>query len=611
MLHRPRDRTVHPLYALWGIAFHGGMMFVIPFLVGGIASAFLEVSQVVETVGTLGTITLVLMAPLFVAQVVGVFLKTWRELGFLRRQQALGLRTVLDAVYRNTRILTTRGYFVFFSGLVFVLLSLAFKWAELGVIAVASLLMFYIVTGASVFLSSFLVRVFEAGLGRGQAGIRREFHPAVARCGDVVEEQFQLRKVPILPGYFLAIDDELPDRLQTLVRHVVPPKAGRGTVTVSSSVRATPRGTYEVGPARIWYQDLLGMTQISVASLATAKLKVLPQIRPLEIIEPPRSPLQEPDILTRPHRFPTEDYFRFREYHPGDDTRRLHWRLSMRVGQLQVRLPEARETSVNKVVLALDTFVPKEWLSRVDVIDDLLDGLVDVWVSMADELLKRGEHVTLVAALPDAQGNVTRQAIACGSNNRAAWIDAGARAMWQSELEVFKLFDPEDTPQEAFMVVLTSRLAAVPPDPLPGRRTTWIYLHPRDTLGPPPPDTWTLWLDWQDRGAVGELDKLRRFVQLPHPASSDENALVRRWKHWRKRKAKRDRRVWIYEQVRRGGDVAFGSLLSRPDVVYRMEVLGDRYRLVGVSAGAGGAAAGDASRSREAGQRLERHSAGR
>jgi len=34
-------------------------------------------------------------------------------------------------------------------------------------------------------------------------------------------------------------------------------------------------------------------------------------------IPPPPSTTEEPDILSRPHRFPTEDLFRFREYVAG------------------------------------------------------------------------------------------------------------------------------------------------------------------------------------------------------------------------------------------------------------------------------------------------------
>lgn len=580
-MSRSAPQTVHPILALAGIAFHGSTLLLAPFLVGGLGSVFFEVSEVAETAGWLTGLALLLIGPLFLVQVFGVLIKTWREATFLRNAGQLTTRTLLDSAYRNTRILTSRGYFVLCSGAVFVLMSLGLQWASLGVVAVASLTLFYIVTGISVFLSAFLVKTFQYGLGRESAGIRREYHPAVGRVGEPMEEHIVMAKVPILPGFFLVVQDTLPEGLETEVRHVVPPKGGNKQQRLVSALRRTPRGTHYTGPARIHYVDMLGLTKVNVASLATGKAKVLPTIRPVEIIEPPRTPLEEPDILTKPHKFPTEDYFRFREYLPGDDTRRLHWKLSMRVGRLNVRLPESREINAHRVVIALDTWVPPEWTDKTSVIDPVLDALVDVWISTAHQLVQDGEQVKLVAALrPSSGGPAQRELIDCKSDRRA-WFDAGCRAAWQSDVDVFGLLGEE----AEYVIVLTSRLAPPPPDPTGGDRTTWIYLHPLDTLGPEPPTPYQLWVDWQDAGVSGGMHEFRRWVQLPHPAGSDENALWGRIQHYRRRRKARDKKVFIRGHAVAAGERAFRAMLQRPDVVYRMQVLGAGYRLVGISNG--------------------------
>src|SRR5690606_18283182 len=124
--------------------------------------------------------------------------------------------------------------------------------------------------------------------------------------------------------------------------------------------------------------------------------------RRLEIVEPPRSKHQTPDVVVRPHRFPQEDFFRFREYARGDDTRRIHWKLSVRAGRLTLRVPEAREQSVRNVVLVLDSFLPGRGTGDDAVgLADVLDALVETWVSLAAELVTRGDAVTLVAAVDD------------------------------------------------------------------------------------------------------------------------------------------------------------------------------------------------------------------
>ncbi len=574
-------QTVHPLLALGGIAFHGSTLLLSPFLVGGLGSVFFEVSEVADTAGWLTVLALCLIGPLFLVQVFGVLIKTLREARYLRAAGHLTLRTLLDSAYRNTRILTSRGYFVLCSGAVFVLMSLGLQWASLGVVAVASLTLFYVVTGISVFLSAFMVKTFQYGLGRQSAGIRREYHPAIGSVGEPVEEHFIFEKVPILPGFFLVVQDTLPGGLETEIRHVVPPRAGSKSITLTSALRRTPRGTHFTGPARIHYVDMLGLTKVNVASLATGKVKILPTIRPVEIIEPPRTPLEEPDILTRPHKFPTEDFFRFREYLPGDDTRRLHWKLSMRVGRLNVRLPESREINAHRVVIALDTWVPPEFAPHTSVIDPILDALVDVWVSTAHQLVEQGEQVRLVAALQPHSGGPAVRELVDGKSDRRAWFDAGCRAAWQSDVDVFGLLGEEAD----YVIVLTSRLAPPPQDPTGGDRTTWIYLHPLDTLGPEPPTPYQLWVDWQDAGVRGGLDEFRRWLQLPHPAGSDENALVGRIQHYRQRRKERDKKVFLRGRAIQAGERAFGAMLQRPDVVYRMQVLGGGYRLVGISNG--------------------------
>ena len=125
--------------------------------------------------------------------------------------------------------------------------------------------------------------------------LRREMSPAVVVSGSPAEERFVLDRVPIPLGFLLVIEDTTPPSLRpdlgmplgwTLRRNHHPP--GR--------LRKTPRGLHELGPANIWYQDILGLTRISVANMATTTLKVLPQFRPLDVIEAPRSEVEEPDI---------------------------------------------------------------------------------------------------------------------------------------------------------------------------------------------------------------------------------------------------------------------------------------------------------------------------
>src|SRR5262249_10524021 len=154
-------------------------------------------------------------------QIVGTVKKARAQIAMLRKANALTSRTRLDAIARAATILTPRGGLVLITGLVFLALSLAYQWADLGVIAVLSLSSFYLVTAVSTLLSAFVVKRFSNNLLERGAVVYRQYVPSVARAGDVVRDVLDVKGVPVPPGFFLTMQGTLPPRLQTEVRHVV------------------------------------------------------------------------------------------------------------------------------------------------------------------------------------------------------------------------------------------------------------------------------------------------------------------------------------------------------------------------------------------------------
>ena len=269
-----------------------------------------------------------------------------------------------------------------------------------------------------------------------QGHVTSEMSPAVVVSGSPAEERFVLDRVPIPIGFLLVIEDKNPPSLETESRYAVGVDASGGTTTLQGRLRKTPRGLHELGPANIWYQDILGLTRISVANMATTTLKVLPQFRPLDVIEAPRSEVEEPDILTKPNRFASEDYFLFKEYVSGDDTRRINWRLSIRTGQLQIRKPESKEINSDTVLLALDAYFPsKEALTDAVGVEQVLDQLVEVWLSLAARMQEKGNHVRLVAYVKQEDGMGIEE-VSCALESQTRWQDLGARACWQADVDV-------------------------------------------------------------------------------------------------------------------------------------------------------------------------------
>jgi hypothetical protein len=410
-----------------------------------------------------------------------------------------------------------------------------------------------------------------------------------------VKDVLDVKGVPVPPGFFLTLSGKLPPRLATEVRHVVPPKSREDRLTLGTFVRRTPRGTYDVPPLRIAFTDLLGLTSASIASLATARVRILPAVRPAEVIAPPPTSTEEPDILSRPHRFPTEDLFRFREYVAGDDTRRIHWEMSLRAGRMIVKTPDSKESSAKRVVVALDTWLPFDWLDHTAVIDDALDSLVEAWLAVGQRLAEQGEKVSLLLVCRAEDGNFRPELIPASSNHAHA-LDAGARAEWQGHFRIEDVLDfgmrqgrPPGTSgaaaeEVAFdnAIVVTMRLAP-PTMPRVARQTTWVYYDPDDALGPRPRTVTELWVDYDDTGRkLTTKEMLKRALFLPHPVGAEENGLFARMKDLERRLEDRAHRLALRWRAVATGRTALQALLSLPDAVYRLEIVAGQHRLVGL-----------------------------
>lgn len=576
----------NPVVSLLAIGAHGFGLFLLPFAVGLAAALFVDVSEVADTAHIMMVLALVFLFPPFIAQILGIALKVQREHAWLKQRGWVDPAMLFAAVRRHVGIVTPRGWAVLITGLWFVGLALAFKWASLGLVAVISLLLFYLVLGASSFVSTFLVRTFASGMGRGVSGIRRELSPAVVTSGEPAEERFHFNRVPVPTGFVLLVEDPNPPELSTESRYAIGAGARRTSVTVSGRFRRTPRGLHRLGPANVWYQDALGFTRVPVASLATAELKVLPRFCPLEILSPPRSQYEAPDLLTRPHRFATEDHFRFKEYVPGDDTRRISWRLSMRTGRLQVRQPESREISTRQVVLLLDT-----WLPPGPILEDalgiaaVLDRLVETWISLANELVDRGDRVLLLAAADDGRGNLKVESQRGDRASRRRWQDLGARVRWQGQLDLEKLL--AGAGEVGHAVVVSSRF--LPPPALNGTgELTWVYLGPVEALGASEPPLWEQVVG-PGKGSGRRL--VDRMLRLPGPAGSDEAGFVREIRDILHQRRQLRARARLRLVAKRQGGAVLNALLAQGATVYRLEPGPRSHRLVGVaSRGAGRAA---------------------
>ena len=504
------------LWLLVRAGFHTCLLFALPWLLGALVGVAFDIDEVTETSGRFATLFSLVVVPLLVLQVVAIAMKIGRELRLARADgRSKGATTFVEALDKHARVLTGRGVGMAGVSLVMVGLALAAKWGQFGVIAVAGLGLMYIASTAATIASAFSVRAFDARVVRGRGSIEREMSPTVVEAGDAVEERFVLARVPVPPGFRLHIEEELPARLGGDTRFALDRTVSRSHVTVSAPLPRTPRGVYRVGPASIWYEDVLGLTRVHVAARASASLRSLPRLRPIAFERRPQSWAKSDGPLSVLSKLATEEHFRTRPYVSGDDLRRVHWKQSINVGQLMVRLPESVPFAPTKVRLVLDTFLPPQMRAASvrghaepkspESMGEVMDLLVEAWVALAHALMRRGEQVTLVAPVRD-DGVTQLREIECKRGEERKWRAIGADADWQLDLPLGEVLARATPHGRGTVVVVTSGLGmeglSVPP------ATTFVIADGASVVTTPPPDEW---------GVV------RRFFFFDYPVGAEDN----------------------------------------------------------------------------------------
>jgi len=437
--------------------FHTVLLFALPWAVGALVGMVFDVGEVTETGDDFARLFGYITVPLIGLQLVAVFVKVGREKRALRTAGIVGFQATVIAVDKHVRVLTSRGIGMAVVSVIMVAVALSAKWAQFGVIAMAGLGLMYIFSTLATCVSAFSVRAFDDRMKRGRGGIDRELSPTVIDAGDSVEERFILARIPVPPGFRLHIEEVLPERLGGETRFAVDRSVSRTEATVSSPLPRTPRGVFRLGPAEIWYEDILGLTRVHVAARATANLRVLPRLYPIGFTKKPESRVKAEGALSVLSKLATEEHFMARPYTQGDDLRRVHWKLSVNTGTLHVRVPEAVPYAPRQVRLFLDTHFPLAQTYRGSDIEDILDLAVEGWIALAHALLKRGEKVTMCVPVVE-NGRITLCEMPCKRGEERKWRAVGSDVAWQAQMPLEHALMQGHDPK-ATAVVITAGLS--------------------------------------------------------------------------------------------------------------------------------------------------------
>lgn len=187
--------------------------------------------------------------------------------------------------------------------------------------------------------------------------ITRTVYPATVSAGDRLRVVVEVQNQSVVPLPAAAYADTITGAQARSVGGVLRaigsrlhPREGRRRSRIAYGLSELRRGIQSVGPLYLEHIDGLGITR-RVSELGDAQtIEVWPSIRDVAALE---IPAQREGIETEValgHAGEADDVMT-REYRRGDAMRRVHWRATARVGELQVRQEEHHGETVARVLL--------------------------------------------------------------------------------------------------------------------------------------------------------------------------------------------------------------------------------------------------------------------
>lgn len=157
------------------------------------------------------------------------------------------------------------------------------------------------------------------------------------------------------------------------------------------SIHAAHVGVFPVGLRACTVEDLLGIARKRIVLEDTSfELTVLPQIFPVEPLKlSPGDPGSE--IMARA----TEDLNApsdVRSYQPGDAMKKIHWKLSLRKGELIVR--KFDEPILQDVLILMDCSRPPSW-GHIQAEADIRDTLIETAASVLSDQAATDHQIRL------------------------------------------------------------------------------------------------------------------------------------------------------------------------------------------------------------------------
>ncbi|HSL12076.1 MAG TPA: DUF58 domain-containing protein [Actinomycetota bacterium] len=186
-----------------------------------------------------------------------------------------------------------------------------------------------------------VVALAVAARGRRRLELHRHVSDRRVQPGARVAVELEVVNRSVTGASVLLVEDRLPPTLGRPARMVVTDLPGRSTRRIAYAIVPQVRGRYTLGPITVDATDAYGLTRRRITLDERDELTVTPAIEDLRTTPSASTGASFGSARARQLLRVGEEYYTMREYHLGDDLRRIHWPSVARTGDLMIRQDEA------------------------------------------------------------------------------------------------------------------------------------------------------------------------------------------------------------------------------------------------------------------------------
>jgi uncharacterized protein (DUF58 family) len=187
--------------------------------------------------------------------------------------------------------------------------------------------------------------------GRQRIAVHRRLSDVRVAPGTRVTVQIDVENRSAAATSFLLLEDRLPSALGRPARLVVSGIPAHGSQQVTYTILPQTRGRYQLGPLSIDVSDPFALVRQRLEFDEREDLIVTPEIEDLTGTPDAAFGANIGASRTRNLFRTGQEYYTMRQYHEGDDLRRIHWPSVARTGELMIRQDESSRRANGLVFL--------------------------------------------------------------------------------------------------------------------------------------------------------------------------------------------------------------------------------------------------------------------